>query len=320
VNATFRRRVLAPLVALILAMSGPAVAQEKPAGPVAEAVELLDAGRLAEAEKAFERALAGELSPEDRAAALIYLARLQLMDKRYEVADATAAAAIEALTRAGGPTVQATLIALSIRFEAARALGDEAKAAQINRDAARLSARQDMLAWATDEVPGGLLHRASGAVLPESVAGMSEFKLSTYDAAGLDGSVSYTPEDVDPSSPSAGAAYVTAYVTVNMGRTLAGHFDWARDEIVARYPDAREITSGPIAVLREGRRLEGRMGVFAVREGGEQSFTTVHVFRLAPDTHVKFRATYPTAQAEVMRDRVAALMQTMVWPDGETIQ
>lgn len=289
-------------------------------GPLAGALEQLDKGDTKAAEQALRQVLAGDaLGTQDRAAALIYLGRIQLEGERFAEADATALKAIEELKKLPETHVQAQVIALSIRFEAAKGLGDAAKAAEIEQQAAALTQQHDQLAWALDRIPGGIIHRASGAVLPEAVDGLVEYRMNTYDSAGLDGSISYAADDADPQSDK-GESYVTAYMTVNMGRTLDEHFESAKQEIMARYPDAREITSGPITVKQDKRTFEGKMGVFAVNENGTQAFTTLHIFRIAPDTHVKFRATYPVGNAEAMRARVASLMQSMVWPEGSTIQ
>jgi hypothetical protein len=41
---------------------------------------------------------------------------------------------------------------------------------------------------------------------------------------------------------------------------------------------------------------------------------------MQPDILVRFMAAYPATNAEAMRGRVAALMQTMVWPEGAAIR
>ncbi len=302
-----------------LAQDSPAPAQEARDAPLAKAVERLDAGDLEGAEALFRKALAGDLGTQDRAAALIYLARIQLGNEAFAEADATARTAIEELSRIDEPRNEAMMLALMIRFEALKGQGKEAEATEVAKLAAGMSARQDRLAWSTDRIPGAYIHKASGTVLPEAVAGLAEYQVNTYDAAGLDASLTYAVDDADV-DPADGPAYVTTYVTVNLGRTLEENFQSASKEIREEFPDAREITSGPIAVKQGDRRLEGRMGVFMVRGGSGQVFSTIHVFRLAPDIHVKFKAMYPVVNAEAMRGRVAALMQTMVWPEGSTIQ
>jgi hypothetical protein len=316
------RRAAALLGVAAFLWCGPygVLAQEQhDTGPLKPAVELLDKGDFKGAESAFTNVLAGELGTQDRAAALIYLARIQLQDGRFEEADATAASALDELARVTESREQAMLIALAIRFEAAKGLGDDARANEINQQAGRLSARHDQIACAIDRIPGGIIHRASGAVLPEAVAGLAEMRMNTYDATGLDGAVTYGVDDADEESADV-PSFVVAQVTVNLGSGLDEHFQAARKELLEQYPDAREITTGPITVVQGQRRLEGKMGVFTVRGGGGQVFATLHIFRLAPDIHVKFKATYPVANAELMRNRVAALMQSMVWPDGVTIQ
>src|SRR5690606_38621323 len=115
-------------------------------------------------------------------------------------------------------------------------------------------------------------------------------------------------------------SYVTTHVAVNQGRTIDEQFRSSKQEIMERFPDAREITTGPIAVVQGPRRLEGTMGVYSVRANGEPAFATLHVFRMQPDVLVKFTAAYPASNAETMRGRVAALMQTMVWPEGAPIR
>ena len=319
-NASRARRAAALLGVAALLWCVPAHAQkDTDSGPLKSGVELLDKGDFKGAEAAFATALAGELGTQDRAAALIYLARIQLHDGRFADADMTAAGAMDELARVTESRDQAMLIALSIRYEAAKGLGDEAKANEINQQAAQLSARHDQIAWAIDRIPGGIIHRASGAVLPEAVAGLVEVRMNTYDATGLDGAVTYGVDDTGADASDV-PSFVVAQVTVNLAVSLEQHFQTARQELLDQYPDAREITSGPITVVQGDRRLEGKMGVFMIRGGGEQVFTTLHIFRLAPDIHVKFNATYPVTNAEMMRNRVAALMQSMVWPDGATIQ
>lgn len=317
--ASHARRAAALLGVVVMLLGAPVAAQEHDSGPLKPGVELLDKGDFKGAEAAFTKALATDLGTQDRAAALIYLARIQLHDGRFADADMTAAGAMEELARVTESRDQAMLIALSIRYEAAKGLGDEAKANEINQQAARLSARHDQIAWAVDRIPGGIIHRASGTVLPEAVAGLVEVRMNTYDATGLDGAVTYGVDETS-ADPSDVPSFVVTQVTVNLAVSLDQHFQTARQELMEQYPDAREITSGPITVVQGDRRLEGKMGVFMIRGGGEQVFTTLHIFRLAPDIHVKFNATYPVTNAEVMRNRVAALMQSMVWPDGATIQ
>lgn len=318
-SALRTRRVIALLGAAFLLASPPSFAAgDVSHGSLAPAVELLEKGDLEAAEAAFTKALAGELGTQDRAAALIYLARIQLGKRQFAEADATAAKAVEELGRITESRDQAMLLALMIRFEAAKAQGDEAKAMEIAEVAAGLSARQDQLAW-SDRIPGAFIHKASGTVLPKAVAGLAEYEMNTYDATGLDASVTYAVDDADV-KPSEAPSYVTTQVTVNQGRSIDEQFQSSRKEILERFPDAREITTGPIAVVQGQRRLEGTMGVFSVRANGEQAFTTLHVFRMEPDILVRFMAGYPASNAETMRGRIAALMQTMVWPEGATIR
>ncbi len=313
------RRAIALLGAALLFVCAPSFAAGEPLlGPLAPAVALLEEGEMDAAEAAFTKALAGELGTQDRAAALIYLARIQLGGGRFAEADATAAKAVEELGRVTESRDQAMLLALMIRFEAAKGQGDDAKATQIAEVAAGLSARQDRLAW-SDQIPGGFLHKASGAVLPKAVAGLAEYEMNTHDATGLDASVTYAVDDADV-RPSEAPSYVTTQVTVNQGRSIDEQFQSSKQEIIERFPDAREITTGPIAVVQGPRRMEGTMGVYSVRANGEQAFATLHVFRMQPDILVKFTAAYPASNAETMRGRVAALMQTMVWPEGAAIR
>lgn len=313
------RRVISLLGAVLLFVTTPSfAADDRLHGPLAPAVELLEKGDMDAAEAAFTRALAGELGTQDRAAGLIYLARIQLGGGRFAEADATAAKAVEELGRVTESRDQAMLLALMIRFESAKGLGDEARATEIAELAARLSARQDQLAW-SDRIPGAFIHKASGAVLPKAVAGLAKYEMNTHDAAGLDASVTYAVDDAS-ARPSDVPSYVTTQVTVNQGRGIDEQFQSSKQEIMERFPDAREITTGPIAVVQGPRRMEGTMGVFSVRANGEQAFATLHVFRMEPDVLVRFMAAYPASNAETMRGRVAALMQTMVWPEGATIR
>lgn len=313
------RRVIALLGAAWLLASTPSLAAPDAAhGPLAPAMELLAKGDMDAAEAAFTKALAGELGTQDRAAGLIYLARIQLGKEQFAEADATASKAVEELSRVTESRDQAMLLALMIRFEAAKGLGDEAKATEIAEAASALSARQGQLAW-SNQIPGAFVHKASGTVLPKAVAGLAEYEMNTYDESGLDASVTYAVDDADVKDSDT-PSYVTTQVTVNQGRTIDEQFQSSRKEIIERFPDAREITTGPIAVVQGPRRMEGTMGVFSVRANGEQAFTTLHVFRLQPDILVRFTAAYPASNAETMRGRVAALMQTMVWPEGAPIR
>ncbi|MEN3950407.1 hypothetical protein [Iodidimonas sp. SYSU 1G8] len=280
---------------------------------------LLEEEQFEQAGKAFEAALAGELSTEQRGAALLYLARIQLMSGKTKEAADNAAAAFDNIQKSGGPW-QAQMAALALRFEAATVLGDNDQAQEVNRQMGAMAQQRERLAWARGLAPNAIVHKASGAVLPGAVAGLVESQLQSYDDDGEEASITYASEDDDSEGTEHQASAVTVYFTVNPGRTLEDHFAWARQQISDHHPDAREITSAPITVVEKDRRLEGRMGVFSVRENGEQMFTTVHVFRLSPDTHVRFNASYPTTNAESMRNSVAALMQSMVWPEGQTIQ
>lgn len=272
------------------------------------------------AEKAFRAALAGDLAPAQRIEALLYLARIELQKGQYDKADAHASEAANLLKTAGGDSFQGMLVALSIRYEAARGAGDEEKALGIQKLAARLSAEQEGKAWDKDEVPGALVHKASGAVLPEEVAGLAEVQLFTYDPQGLDGSVSYAPEEPASIGHQDAAAQVIVDILMNKGQSLDEHFAQAEQDIEQNYADAQQITASPIAVVKDDRRLEGKMAVYSIRGGDGKGFATVHVFRLSPDTLLRFRAFYSQSEAGVMRSRVAALMQTMVWPEGRTVQ
>ena len=316
-SSDLTRRALALLGAAFIALAAPAAAEEVH-GPLAPAVELLEKGDTEAARAAFETALAGELGTQDRAAALIYLARIHLGDGRFAEADAAAVKAMEELARVTESRDQAMLLALMVRFEAAKGLGDNDKATEIAQQVAALSARQNQHGWASDRIAGAYLHKASGTVLPESVAGLAEYELNTYDASGLDASLTYAVDDADERSET--PSYVTTHVTVNQGRSVDEQFQALRKEVLEKFPDAREISTGPIAVMQGGRRLEGTMGVFSMRANGEQGFATVHIFRMQPDISVSFTAAYPATNAAAMRSRVAALMQTMVWPEGATIR
>lgn len=313
------RHAMALLGAALLFLAAPAAAADAPAGPLAAATELLEKGDTEAAEAALNKALAGSLGTQDRAAALIYLARIQLGDGRFADADATAAKAIDELSRVTESRDQAMLLALMVRFEAAKGLGDNDRATDIAAKVAALSARQNEIGWAADKTAGAYLHKASGTVLPEAVAGLAEYELNTYDTAGLDASLTYQVDDADQKESDT-PSFVTTHVTVNQGQSADQQFQSLRQEVLDKFPEAREISSGPIAVMQGGRRLEGTMGVFSVRGSGGPGFATVHVFRMQPDITVKFTAAYPAANAETMRSRVAALMQTMIWPEGATIR
>ncbi|MGE0668150.1 MAG: hypothetical protein AB7O49_16460 [Sphingomonadales bacterium] len=313
------RRALALLGAVGLFLALPAASDEPAAGLLAPAVAALENGETEAAEAMLLEALAGELGTQDRAEALIYLARIQLGDGRFADADATAARAVEELARVTEPRDQAVLLALMVRFEAARAQGDDEKASGFARQIAGLTERQGKIGWAADSVPGAFVHRASGAILPEAVAGLAEHELNTYDESGLDASLTYAVDDA-AARPSDTPSFVTTHITLNQGRTASEQFLALKREVMEKFPDAREISTGPIAVVQGKRRLEGTMGVFSMRANGEQGFATVHVFRLQPDITVRFTAAYPASNAETMRGRVAALMQSMVWPEGATIR
>jgi hypothetical protein len=304
--------------AFILLSQPAAAADDAGSGPLAPALQLLEKGDAAAAEAAFNKALAGELGTQDRAAALIYLARIQLGTERFAEADANAVKAMEELSHISESRDQAMLLALMIRFEAAKAQGNDEKATEIAAQVAGLSSRQSQLGWEIDRVPGAYVHKASGTVLPETVAGLAEYELNTYDSSGMDASLTYSVDGDDKASDT--PSYVTTHVTVNQGKTTEQQSQSSKQELLERFPDAREITTGPIAVMRGQRKLEGTMGVFSVRANGEQGFATVHVFRMQPDIMVKFTAAYPASNAETMRGRVAALMQTMIWPEGATIR
>lgn len=305
--------------AVLLLCAAPGEAADQDAGPLSAGIALLEQGDADAAEAAFVKALEGDLGTQERAAALIYLARIQLGDGRYAEADATAAEAQGELGRVTESRDQAMLLALMVRFEAAKGLGDADKATRIAQQVAELSARQNQIGWAADKVPGAYLHKASGTVLPATVAGLAEQELNTYDSEGLDASLTYSVDDAG-ARPSETPSFVTTHVTLNQGRSVDEQFESLRKEVLEKFPDAREISTGPIAVVQGGRRLQGTMGVFSMRANGEQGFATVHVFRMQPDITLRFTAAYPASNAEAMRGRVAALMQTMVWPEGATIR
>ncbi len=313
------RRAAALLGAAFLFCATPAEAADPHSGPLSAGLALLEQGDADGAEAAFVKALAGDLGTQDRAAALIYLARIQLGDGRYAEADATAAKAQEELGRVTESRDQAMLLALMVRFEAAKGLGDADHATRIAQQVAELSARQNQIGWAADKVAGAYLHKASGTVLPATVGGLAEQEINTYDSEGLDASLTYSVDDVG-GRPSETPSFVTTHVTMNQGRSVDEQFEALRKDVLEKFPDAREISTGPIAVMQGGRRLEGTMGVFSMRANGEQGFATVHVFRMQPDITVRFTAAYPASNAETMRGSVAALMQTMVWPEGPTIR
>ena len=133
-SAIRTRRAIALLGAVLMLVSTPShAADDARQGPLAIAVELLEKGDLDAARAAFTKALAGELGTQDRAAALIYLARIQLGQEQYAEADVTAAKAIEELGRVTESRDQAMLLALMIRFESAKALGDETLANEMRQ-------------------------------------------------------------------------------------------------------------------------------------------------------------------------------------------
>jgi hypothetical protein len=310
------RRAMALLGTVLMLGSAPSWADDPDAGdPLAPAVSQIQNGDLDTAEATLRSLLAGDLGTEDRATALIYLARIQLGSGRFAEADVTAGQAIDQIQRIAEDRDQPLLLALTIRFEAAKAVGDDARATAIAQQVAELSARRDQVAWSSDRTTGAMIHKASGTALPESVAGLAEYQVNTYDEAGLDAALTYT---VDEGGQQAGDApsFVTVHVSVDQGLSSGDAFQASKQEILQRFPDAREISTGPIAVVQDQRRLEGTMGVYSFRINGEPGFATVHVFHFAPDVLVKFAAAYPSSDAEAMRGRVAALMQTMNWPEG----
>jgi hypothetical protein len=271
------------------------------------------------AEQAFEQALDGELAPQQRIETLLYLARIALRKSDFDSADAHAAEALRLLDGLEGDTFEPALVALSIRREAALGRNDTVRADQFQQRAAALALQRERRTWDRGSVTGGLVHRNSGMILPEAVAGLAEARVLALDGEGWAGAVSYAADErVDPESGEAGG-YVTVYIAQAAEGSLTEQFDAATRDIEA-HEGTREITEAPIMVQKDGRRLSGRMAVYMTQGGAGSMITTVHLFRFAPDVQIRFLSVYSSAEASVMRERVSALMQTMVWPGGDVLE
>lgn len=107
------------------------------------------------------------------------------------------------------------------------------------------------------------------------------------------------------------ATLVSIYVSVDRGVPLAGEFNASRHEIIRQYPDAKPLRSGP----KEIGNLKGLETVLDLppSKNGKIRRTSLSAFARG-NVLIRFRASYPAAEAATRAGQVDDLIRAVMLP------
>ena len=167
---------------------------------------------------------------------------------------------------------------------------------------------------------GDNVHEPTGWVFPETVGPFKDREITRYDKTGANVSAGY-----GISTPDAQIA-VTVYIYPGVRRgaipdaLAAKHFEQIKGDVTRVHPDATLDSESKTELTQAAKPRDGRKAVFrfdANFAGKEQAVRSeVYLFTLGP-WFVKYRVSYPAAQADEAAKRIETFMNDLAWPPGE---
>ncbi len=155
-----------------------------------------------------------------------------------------------------------------------------------------------------------LVHAASGFVFPFNVGAFRRSVAYTFDDAGNNLSVGYS----DPSLK----IIMTAYVYPTLGVPMDAHFKQTKADIVRVNAKAKLTKEGGITITQGKRQYEGqhaRYEYIGLIAGVEHDVVSEAYVFVHGKNFVKFRLTYPAADAKAAAIRVEFFLSALAFPE-----
>ena len=153
-------------------------------------------------------------------------------------------------------------------------------------------------------------HAASGFVFPYNVGAFRRATVHAFDDAGANVSVGYA----DPSLK----IVLTAYVYPHLGLGADTHFRQVKTDVARANPKAELLEEGKATAGPDGRQYDGLRAryEFVGRFGGvdQDLISEAYLFAHGPN-FVKYRLTYPAADAKAAALRVEFFLKTLAFPE-----
>ena len=154
-------------------------------------------------------------------------------------------------------------------------------------------------------------HAASGFVFPYNVGAFRRATAHAFDEAGANVSVGYA----DPSLK----IVLTVYVYPHLGLGADAHFRQVKADVTRANPKAELLDEGKATATGPGGRqhdgLRARYGFVGRFAGVEQDLVSeAYLFAHGPN-FVKYRLTYPAADAKAAALRVEFFLKTLAFPE-----
>ena len=166
-----------------------------------------------------------------------------------------------------------------------------------------------------EEVDGPPIERLR-AFYPEKLAGFDRTGFRQFDPDGEDASVSY---NLLHEGKLTWVAF-TGYFYPARGESLDDDVEIAAAEVSAQHREAEVGETEVIEVTRRGKKREGRRVRFKFTHafaGKEQLLNSeLYLFAAGPGRVVKYRITFPAADAETLQKRVDKFATSFPWPKG----
>ncbi|QOV92221.1 hypothetical protein [Humisphaera borealis] len=155
-----------------------------------------------------------------------------------------------------------------------------------------------------------LVHAPSGFEFPFNVGAFRRAVAYTFDDAGENLSVGYS----DPSLK----IILTVYVYLSNGLPLDVHFKQTKAEVTQVNRTAKLAEDGSITIQHGKRGYEGLRARYQLRGmlgGVEQDLVSEAYLFVSGRSFVKFRLTYPAADAKAAATRVEFFLKTLAFPE-----
>ncbi|CAA9386841.1 MAG: hypothetical protein AVDCRST_MAG64-975 [uncultured Phycisphaerae bacterium] len=166
-----------------------------------------------------------------------------------------------------------------------------------------------------DEVAGSTIDRLR-AFYPEKIKDFRRTEFYPYDEAGDDASVGY---GIDQKGRIPWVVF-TAYFYPARGDSLDEDIKAAIRDVTSQHEEAEVGEPEVVEVTRHGKKREGRRVRFKFTHafgGKEQPLASeLYLFPGTPGRLVKYRISYPAADAEKLQKKVDKFAESFPWPPG----
>ena len=168
-----------------------------------------------------------------------------------------------------------------------------------------------------DEAAGTTIERLR-AFYPEKIGEFRRTAFRAYDRAGDDASVGYNLfREGEPGVP---WVAFTTYFFPTRGDSLEEDVEIAIRDVTSQHEEAEVGEAEDVEVTRHGKRHKGRRVRFKFTDtfgGKEQPLASeLYLFPGAPGRLVKYRITFPAADAGALQKKVDEFAKSFPWPRG----